>query len=90
MPYFDARLRVVGEPGFPLGVEVDLTDDRMTVLIGPHPLAEWSLDEIDIASLPDGFHIKAEGEEVVLNVMDEKRFAKAVGLNRASPRSSRP
>lgn len=74
MTSFDARLRVVGESGLPLGVEIDVTSERLVVLTGYQVLADWPLDEIQISSLADGLHVKAEGEEVVLNVPDEKRF----------------
>ena len=80
MTSFDARLRMLGQQGLPLGVEVDLTGDRMTITAGAGQLANWALEEIRVQSLPDGFHIKAEGEEVILNVADKSRFATEVGL----------
>ena len=86
MASFDARLRLVGETGRPLGVVVDLTGKTMTVLIDDHPLATWSLDEIDISQSSDGFHVVAEGEEVVLNVNEKARFATEVrSRNRRVP-----
>ena len=85
MTSFDARLRMIGQTGFPLGVEVDLTGERMTVTAGESRVADWVLAEIMISSLPDGFHIKAEGEEVILNVADKGRFATEVGLRNADP-----
>ncbi len=75
MTSFDARLRLVGESGLPLGVEVDVTGERMVVTTGHQVVADWSLDEITISPHFDGFHIQAEGEEIVLNVSDERRFA---------------
>lgn len=80
MTSFDARLRMMGHSGLPLGVEIDLTAERMTVKAGESEVADWALDEIKISSLPDGFHIEAEGEEVVVNVMDDERFAAEMGL----------
>jgi hypothetical protein len=71
---------MIGQQGLPLGVEVDLTGDRMTVTAGSSQVANWALEEIRVLSLPDGFHIKAEGEEVILNVDDKSRFAIEVGL----------
>lgn len=78
MTSFDARLRVVGQTGFPLGVEVDLTRERMVVISGDAAIADWALDDIRIARLPDGFHIYAEGEELILNVTDKAAFAEEV------------
>lgn len=83
MTSFDARLRVVGQSGLPLGVEVDLTGDHMIVTAGGEAIAEWVWDEIRISASPDGYHIKAEGEEVVLNVTDGARFANELGRRTA-------
>lgn len=79
MTSFDARLRLIGETGLPLGVEVDISGERMIVKSGPETVADWSLPEIEIESFADGFHIKAEGEEIVLNVVDESRFVIELG-----------
>ena len=80
MTSFDARLRLIGQSGLPLGVEVDLTGDRMIVNTTDALVADWALDEIRVSSLPDGFHVKAEGEEIVLNVTERSRFAEELGL----------
>jgi hypothetical protein len=79
MTSFDARFRLIGESGFPLGVEIDLTSDRMVVMVDGQSLADWSLNEIKVHSRPDGFHIAAEGEEIILNVSDGARFAREIG-----------
>ena len=83
MTSFYARLRMIGQTGLPLGVEVDLTGERMTVTAGESEVANWALEEIQISSLPDGFHIEAEGEKVILNLNDDARFAQEVGLGKA-------
>lgn len=75
MTSFDARLRLVGQPGLPLGVVVDLTGKQMSVTVDGRQLASWSLEDIDIAQNSDGFHIEVEGEEVILNVNEKVRFA---------------
>lgn len=80
MTSFDARLRLLGQTGLPLGVEVDLNGERMRVTAGDNVLADWLLDDITISAHADGFHVKAEGEEVVLNVTDQASFAAIVGL----------
>lgn len=74
MASFDARLRLVGQSGLPLGVEIDVSGERLVVMTGPQLLADWPLEEIKISALPDGLHVQAEGEEIVLNVPDERRF----------------
>ncbi len=78
MTSFDARLRLVGQPGLPLGVVVDLTGKQMSVIVDGQQLASWSLEEIEVAQSSDGFHIEVEGEEVILNVNERVRFATEV------------
>jgi len=78
MTSFDARFRLVGQPGLPLGVVVDLTGKQLTVMVDNHELASWSLEDIEISQTPDGFHIDVEGEEVILNVNERVRFATEV------------
>ena len=85
MSSFDGRLKVSGEAGLPLGVEIDLTDDRMVVRAGDAEVADWEIEELRINAEPDGFHILAEGEEVVINVADEGLFAVELGLRSAYP-----
>lgn len=80
MTSFDARLRLISHSTLPLGVEVDLTGERMVVTVGDKELADWSMDEIEILARPDGFYIEAEGEEVVLNVTEAAKFSKELGL----------
>jgi hypothetical protein len=81
MTSFDARLRIIGDTTIPLGVEVDLTGERMVVTTDGNTLANWSLDDIQILARGNGFLIEAEGEEVILNVSDEARFATEIGLH---------
>ena len=85
MTSFDARLRVVGQSGFPLGVVVDLSGDRMIVTAGSDELADWAVSDIQVHSLPDGFHIRAEGEEVVINVSDGALFASEIRRRTTAP-----
>jgi hypothetical protein len=92
---FEARLRIPGSTRLPLGVEVDITNERLVVTSGEKPLADWSLNELQVSSLPDGFHVKAGGEEVILNVTDSAGFAGQLGISqndsrrRTSPESAR-
>ena len=81
MTSYDARLRLIGEAALPMGVEVDLTDERMVVTKGGTDLADWSLDEIRILTRNEGFLIEAEGEEIVLSVSNGLRFASEIGID---------
>lgn len=87
MPSFDARLRLIGQPGLPLAVEIDLTDQEMTVRAGHSEVATWRFSDVGVASEADGYHVKAEGEEIVLNITDSRRFAVELGRVTALTRS---
>ena len=85
MTAYDARLSIEGENVAPMPVIVDLTDDRLVMSIGEEAVADWSRDEMRIAALADGFHIRAEGESVILMVDEDARFALELGLRNAHP-----
>lgn len=85
MSAYEAWLRISGENEPPLGVEVDLTDERLVVTAGDVAVGDWSRDEVRISALRDGFHLRAEGEEVILDVTDDARFALDLGLRNAHP-----
>jgi hypothetical protein len=82
---YEGLLRVEGEDEPPIGVMVDLTDGRMRVSAGDIEVADWSLDEVRISALLDGFHVRAEGDEVVLEIEDEGHFALDLGLKSGHP-----
>lgn len=81
MTAFDGRLRVLGETGLPLGVEVDLTSDRITMTSGESRIADWAFADISISPTSNGFRIEAEGEEVILNVTNAEAFTNAIGIH---------
>ena len=85
MSAYEGRLRIEGDPQPPVSVEVDLTDERMRVSSGDVDVADWSLDDIRIEALADGFHVRAEGEEIILEIPEDGRFAIELGLRTAHP-----
>jgi hypothetical protein len=80
MSSFSARLRIAGQSRILLGVLVDVTDETITATFAASEVASWSLDEVDISYLSDGFHISAAGEEAVIGVTEPSRFASALGF----------
>ncbi len=85
MTNYDAQLRIEGEDTAPLAVEVDLTDERLKMSLSGQEVADWNRSEMRINALPDGFHIRAEGESVILDVTEDARFALELGLRNAHP-----
>lgn len=74
MPSFDARLRLPGQTKIPVSVVVDISDERLKFTSGERSLGDWPLDQVSVVSLPDGFHLKLEDEEIVLTVSDPNTF----------------
>lgn len=86
MTSFAARLHMPGQTRLPLGVEVDISDERMTLTSGDRELGNWSLKDLDISSMTDGFHIELDDEEVVLRVVESDRFVSELGMVVQRPR----
>jgi len=78
---FNARLRLPGRTRLPLGVEVDILHERMTLTAGDRTVADWPLELLDVTVLADGFHIKVDDEEMVLSVSETARFAAELGVD---------
>ena len=85
MTAYEARLQIEGEDNQPLPVVVDLTGDRLTMSINDQEIADWAKEELRVQALPDGFHIRAEGEAILLDVTDAAQFALELGLRNAHP-----
>jgi hypothetical protein len=82
MSSFNARLRLPGQSKLPLGVEVDIQHERMTLTSGDRTVAAWPIEKLEVVSHSDGFHIRVDGEVMVLNVADSSRFAAELGIDR--------
>jgi hypothetical protein len=80
MSSFDARLRLPGHTKLPLGVIVDISHERITLTAGDRRVGGWLLEDVEVVSNSDGFHLRIDSEELVLNVTDSARFAKELGL----------
>jgi len=48
---------------------------------GNHVIGNWALDDIDITTGPEGVHVSAEGEELILQLSEMAAFEEAAGLN---------
>ena len=85
MSSYEGSLRMVGEDGPGLPVIIDLRDDRLEIKAGDVEIGDWSRDEVRINAAVDGIHVRAEGEEVVLDLARDAEFAIEVGLRQAPP-----
>ena len=89
MGRFDGSLRMEGEGDSGLDVVIDLENERMLIRTEHTVLGEWSMSDVGIHSENDGFHLRIEGEKVVMTTSDDAAFALEVGLRSASPRLRR-
>lgn len=80
---FAGVLRTRTERDTAIRVVIDLTDERLRLRSGENEIADWSLSDIRINAQDDGFHIRAEGEEIILDLRDDAEFAVALGLHSA-------
>ena len=85
MSSYDARLRMIGTDEAPIHVVIDLTDERLTMMSADVEVADWAREEIRVTPANDGFHIRAEGEEIILDVTEDAQFALDLGLRNAPP-----
>jgi len=77
-------VRMAGESDTGIRVEVHLDDETLSLVSPYGELGRWPLAGLGIAARVDGFHLKVEGEELVLSTNDDARFAIAVGLRSSS------
>jgi len=80
---FTGVLRTRTERDSAISVVIDLTDERLRLRSGDSDIADWSLNDIRVNAYADGFHIRAEGEEVILDLRQDAEFAVALGLRSA-------
>jgi hypothetical protein len=67
-----------------LRVLIDLTDDsHLHISASQSLIGDWPLNEVGIRAAEDGFHVLAEGEEIILRTENDPAFAVAVGLRNA-------
>ena len=85
MSTYEGLLRMLGESGPGLGVSVDLTEERIRITAGDEQIGDWAKEEIRLHAENDGFHVRAEGEEIVLDLSDDAHFAVDYGLKTAPP-----
>ena len=84
MGQFSATLRVPGDNNA-LPATVDIDDGRLRVESGSHVIGNWALGEIDITQGPEGVHVSAEGEVLILEISESEAFHEAAGTNGGKP-----
>lgn len=85
----EGNVRMRGDTGPGVGVRIVAEDRRIRLVSGNELVGDWTLPEIGITALQDGFNIKAEGEEFILHTEDDVALADEIGVAAASPRLAR-
>jgi len=85
MSTYEASLKMAGENGPGLPVVIDLREDRLGITAGDVEIGDWAREEVRINADVDGIHVRAEGEEVILNLDRDAEFALEIGLRQAPP-----
>lgn len=74
MGRFAASLKTLGDRrGMP--ATIDLEGGRISIALGEHPIGDWSLDEVRLEPVPNGYRMTAEGEQIFLEMRDSEQFA---------------
>lgn len=89
MGRYDGSLRMVTPDSPVLQVSIDLDSERMVLHTDSDVLGDWALEELLIRGEDDGFHIRVEGEEAIIQTNDDPGMALEIGLRSASPRLRR-
>jgi len=64
-----------------MSVTVDVSGETLTLTTEDKKIGVWSLRDVEVDSRSDGFHLKIDGEEVILAVSESARFATELPLD---------
>lgn len=85
MGQFQGSLRLPGDSR-PLPATVHLNDGRIQISSGDYAIGDWSINAVDIAQVPEGIQVKAEGEVLLLDIPDREAFTQAAALYSPKPK----
>lgn len=85
MEHFNGSLRLAGEIA-PVHVAIDLTEElEMRISAEDFEIGHWEIRALAVRAADDGFHVLADGEELILTTDDDPAFAIAMGIRNAPP-----
>ncbi len=90
MPEFTGNLRLASDPTTAVAADVVVEADRLVLNSGTSQIGDWGRQEVDIDVSADGFRLRADGEDLILDVTDPEGFAAAVGIPAFEPHRDDP
>ena len=88
MGQFDASLVIPGDSE-PLLAILLVEDGRLRIRTDSHDIGDWSLREVTLTSIPGGFRMEVEGEELIVEIDDHDRFNAELTANTKKGRRRR-
>ncbi len=80
MGRFDASLLIPGDSE-PLSAILVVEDGRLRIRTASHDIGDWRLEDIALSSVPNGFRMEVEGEELIVELDDPAEFEDEVSAN---------
>jgi hypothetical protein len=90
MSEFTGNLRLARDPTTSVAADVVVEADRIVLNSGTSQIGDWGRQEVDIDVSVDGFRLRADGEDLILDVTDPEGFAAAVGIPAFQPHRDDP
>ena len=82
MGTFAASLRALGDvQGIPATVELE--DGVLSIAAGETSIGEWEIDDLRFESIPNGYRIAAEGDQILLELKDLDGFNEQLNAKRS-------
>jgi hypothetical protein len=85
MEHFNGSLRLAGDIAR-VHVGIDLTEEHeLRISTENVEIGHWEIGALAVRAADDGFHMLADGEELILTTDDDPAFAIAMGIRNAPP-----
>lgn len=81
MGTYSASLRAVGDTTT-LPATVYLEDGQLSIAAGSHEIGSWSLADIQLEPLPNGYRLAAEGDQIIIELKELDAFREALSNGR--------
>lgn len=81
MGSYSASLRAVGDTSAVPAV-VHLENGQLSIAAGSHEIGSWSLADIELEPLPNGYRMAAEGDQIIIELRELNEFREALANGR--------